>query len=332
MKKRLIAIALCLALIPALGLLASCKDTQQPPDTAPQGGQEGGIGAKTVAVLIPGPAGYFNAVKEGIDRAANEFGITVLYADAEWNAAKQVSQIEDYIQKKVDLLAICCVDAKAIESAIPLAQEANIPVIAFTNGIGTEPTGAYPGIVTYVGQNEIDTGEVVGEYAKKLLGDAGGKVARIEGVPGTTPQINRRAGFEMAIASNPNIEIVATQSSEWDKDKAIGITEDWISANLELDLIFAQDAGSAAGAAMALTEVGLRDKVFVLAIDGSIEAMQSVRDGLIDCTTWMSAKDEGYQTIRAAYKYFNGESVPPVTQLKQILITKDNCNDYEGEF
>ena len=287
---------------------------------------------KTVAVLIPGPAGYFNATKEGVDRAAKEFGINVIYADAGWNAATQMSQIEDFIQRKVDLVAVCCVDAKAIESAVPRLQAAKVPVIAFTNGIGTAPTGEYPGLVTYVGQNEIDTGEIVGEYAKKLLGPAGGKVIMIEGVPGTTPQINRRAGFQKAIGTQPNIEVIFTASSEWDKEKAIKITEDLIQSKRQFDLVFAQDAGSGAGSAMALIEAGLRDKVRVLAIDGSREAMQSVKSGLIDCTTWMSAKEEGYKTIEAAHKYFNGETIPKVTQLKQILITKENSDKYEGEF
>jgi len=83
---------------------------------------------------------------------------------------------------------------------------------------------------------------------------------------------------------------------------------------------------------MALTEAGLRNNVYVLAIDGSREAMASVKSGLIDSTTWMSAKEEGYKAIEAAHKYFNGETVPAVTQIKQILITKDNCDSYEGEF
>ncbi|MDR2700991.1 MAG: sugar ABC transporter substrate-binding protein [Spirochaetaceae bacterium] len=316
MKKLVISVVLCAALVFSLTACSGKKDAAK----------------KTVAVLIPGPAGYFNATKEGVDRAAKEFGINVVYADAGWDAAKQMSQIEDFIQRKVDLIAVCCVDAKAIESAIPKIREAGVPIIAFTNGIGTAPTGEYPGLVTYVGQNEIDTGEIVGDYAKKLLGSEGGKVIMIEGVPGTTPQINRRAGFLRAIGTQPNIEVIFTGSSEWDKEKAIKITEDLIQSKRQFDLVFAQDAGSGAGAAMALIEAGLRDKVYVLAIDGSKEAMQSVKDGLINSTTWMSAKEEGYRTIEVASRYFKGENLPTVTQLKQILITQDNCNDYEGEF
>jgi len=336
--KKILTIALCLLLI--LGLAACGGDTdpetQQPATQDPAAQRpatpESDAAPIEVAVLFPGDVGYFNAVKEGFERAAAEFGIKVTYVDAGWDAETQVSQIEDAITRKVDLIAVCCADAVAFQNAVPTINAAGIPVIAFTNGIGTAPTGEYPGLVTYVGQNEIDTGRVVGEYALKLLGDAGGKVVRIGGVPGTTPQINRRAGFEEGVASNANIEFVYTGTSEWSKENAIKIVEDLIQSKQEMHLIYAQDAGSAIGASMALQEAGLRDKVYVLAIDGSIEALAAVKDGTIDCTTWMSAKDEGYFTIEAAHKYFNGGSIPPVTQLYQILITKDNVDQYKGEF
>ena len=287
---------------------------------------------KTIAVLIPGPVGYFNAVREGIDQGAREFGFNVIYADAGWNAATQISQVEDFILRGVDMIAICSADARSIESAIPRIRAANIPVIAFTNSIGTLPSGEFPGLVTYVGQNEVHTGEIVGQHARTLLGAGGGRVVMIEGVPGTSPQINRRAGFLSAISAQPNIEVIFTATSEWDRERAIRITEDLIASNRQFDLVFAQDAGSGIGASMALTEAGLRNRVHVVAIDGSIEAMQAVRTGVIDSTTWMSAKEEGYRTMEAAHKYFNGESVPSVTQIRQILITRDNANNYQGEF
>ena len=317
MKKIMIIAAFCMAvLLPFTVFAAGKKDASK----------------KTVAVLLPGSVQYFNAVREGIDRAAKEFDINIVYADAGWNAATQVSQIEDFIQRRVDLIAICSADAAAIASAIPVIQKANIPVLAFTNSIGTAPTGEFPGLVTYVGQNEIETGGVVGEYAKKLLGASGGKVVMIEGAPGTSAQINRRAGFLQAIGTQPNIEVIFTATSEWQREKAIAITEDLIQSRRQFDLIFAQDADSGAGAAMALTEAGLRKNVYVVAIDGSKDAMASVKSGLIDSTTWMSAKEEGYKAIEAAHKYFSGQSVPAVTQIRQILITKENCDNYEGEF
>ena len=315
MKKLIIVLAFIMALVVPFTAFAGARSDS---------------GRKTVAVLIPGPAGYFNATKEGIDRAARDFNVNVVYADANWNAATQMSQIEDFIARKVDMIAVCCVDAKAIEAAVPRIRAANIPVIAFTNGIGLAPTGEYAGLVTYVGQNEVDTGYIVGQYARQLLGSGGGRVVMIEGVPGTTPQINRRQGFLQAIWEQPNIEVIYTASSEWDKEKAMKITEDLIQSQRQFELVYAQDAGSGAGAAMALAEAGRR--AYIVAIDGSREAMESVKSGLINSTTWMSAVEEGYKTIEAAHKYFNGETLPAVTQIKQILITRDNADQYQGEF
>ncbi|MCL2280259.1 MAG: substrate-binding domain-containing protein, partial [Oscillospiraceae bacterium] len=90
-------------------------------------------GEVLVAVLIPGPVGYFQAVRAGMDRAAESYGITLEYLDAGWDAARQLSQIEDSIARGVDIIAVCAVDADAIISGIEMANDAGVPIIAFTN-------------------------------------------------------------------------------------------------------------------------------------------------------------------------------------------------------
>lgn len=136
-----------------------------------------------IAVLLPGPTGYFVATKEGIDAAAIESGVTIEYADSQWDSGKQVAQAENFITNGVDLLALCCVDSAAGEQIVALANEAEIPIIAFCNAIGENENGQYDGLVSYVGQNEVNTGKVTGEVAKSLLGEKGGKAVLIEGVP-----------------------------------------------------------------------------------------------------------------------------------------------------
>ena len=177
-----------------------------------------------IAVLLPGPTGYFVATKEGVDAAAAEYGVTIEYADAQWDASKQLAQAEDFMVKGVDLIALCCVDSGSGEKIVKSAQESDIPVLAFTNAIGSEETGEYAGLVSYVGQNEVNTGAVTGEIAKNLLGGDGGKAILIEGVPGTTPQINRKKGLEQALEGS-NIEIIYNQTSNWEKEQALKIVE-----------------------------------------------------------------------------------------------------------
>ncbi|MDD2972666.1 MAG: sugar ABC transporter substrate-binding protein [Lachnospiraceae bacterium] len=284
-----------------------------------------------VAVLLPGPTGYFVATKKGIDEAAKENNVTVQYADAEWDASKQLSQAEDFITKKVDLIALCCVDSASAEKIVKSANEENIPIVAFTNGIGDNETGEYEGLVSYIGQNEVNTGKVTGELAKTLLGDKGGKAILIEGVPGTTPQINRKKGLEEALEGS-NIEIVYNQTSNWEKEEALKIVEDIIQKGTEFDIVICQDDNSATGAGQALEEAGIKDKVFVTGLGGSIDGLQAVKDGKVDGTTYMSAVEEGKKAIEVGVKYLKGETVDPVTEIKQVEVIKDNVDTFEGEW
>ena len=284
-----------------------------------------------IAVLLPGPTGYFVATKEGVDAAAAEYGVTIEYADAQWDASKQLSQAEDFMVKGVDLIALCCVDSGSGEKIVKSAQESNIPVLAFTNAIGSEETGEYAGLVSYVGQNEVNTGAVTGEIAKNLLGEAGGKAILIEGVPGTTPQINRKKGLEQALKGS-NIEIIYNQTSNWEKEQALKIVEDLIQKKMEFNVVICQDDNSATGAGQALKEAGMKEEVKVIGLGGRKEGLQAVKDGVIDGTTYMSAVEEGHLAIETSVKYLNGEKVEPVTEIRQVEVNKDNVDTFKGEW
>ena len=190
---------------------------------------------KVIGVSLPGPVGYFIAVREGMDKQAIEERVKLEYADANWDPIKQLSQIEDFVAKKVDLIAVAAADSEAIKGAIAIAQDAGISVIAFTNSIGTDEDGRYPGIVTYVGQNEVKTGALTGKIARNLLKKNDAKVVLIEGVPGTPPQRNRKRGLVEEL-KDTNYEIVFNQTSRWEKERAMKIVEDLIQKNQEMDI------------------------------------------------------------------------------------------------
>lgn len=321
MKKANRVVAIVMAMVMVMGLVGCGKKESE--STAKDGYK--------IAVLLPGPTGYFVATKEGIDGAAKESNVTIEYADAQWDASKQLSQAEDFIVKGVDMIAICSVDSGAGEKIVKSANEAKIPVVAFTNAIGTNETGEFAGLVSYVGQNEVNTGAVTGEVAKTLLGEAGGKAILIEGVPGTTPQINRKKGLEQALEGS-NIEIVYNQTSNWEKEQALKIVEDLIQKDMEFNIIICQDDNSATGAGQALQEAGLRDTIKVVGLGGSKDGLQAVKDGVIDGTTYMSAVEEGRLAIETAVKHLKGEKVEPVTEIKQVPVNPDNVNDFKGEW
>lgn len=318
-------LASALAMVMLLTLAACSNGSDSGPSTTANE-------QKTIAVLLPGSTGYFVATRSGMDAAAEECGYKLEYADAKWDAATQLSQVEDYISKGVDMIALCAADADSITPAIKQANEAGIPIIAFINAIGDDPTGAYEGLVSYVGQSEIKTGELCAEIAETLLGDEGGKIVCLEGRPGTYPQRYRREGFLNIVEEDSAMEVVYTQTTNWEKEEAMKIVEDLIQSGTEFDLIFAQDDNSAIGAGKALEEAGLKDKVKVIGLGGSIDGLQALKGGTIDATTYMSAAEEGRLTIETIFNYFSGETVEDVTEIVQVEVSKENVDEFKGEW
>ena len=284
-----------------------------------------------IAVLIPGSVAYFTATRAGSDEAAEKYGAKLTYSDANWDAATQLSQIEDAITQGVDMIAVCAADAEGILPGIEAANKAGVPILTFTNAIGSDESGTVDGVVSYIGQNEINTGKLCAEMAKKLLGDKGGKVVCIAGRPGTYCQIYRREGFLQGIEGT-NIEVVYTQTANWEKSEAMSITEDLLQQKMDIDLFFCQDDGMAAGVGEVLVEQGVKDQYYVVGLGGSIAGLQALKDGTIDANTFLSAKEEGYKAIETCVKYLNGEEVDARTIVDQVEVTKDNVDSFKGEW
>ncbi len=105
-----------------------------------------------------------------------------------------------------------------------------------------------------------------------------------------------------------------------------------IQKKTEFNIVICQDDNSATGAGQALKEAGLKDTVKVIGLGGSIDGLQAVKDGLIDGTTYMSAVEEGHVAIETAVKFLKGETVEPVTEIKQVEVNKDNVDTFKGEW
>lgn len=133
------AAALAMAFAMVMGL-AGCSKPAEPTKAAEEtkAGETAGAAETAkpeakdsfkIAVLLPGPTGYFVATKEGIDAAAKENNVTIEYADAQWDASKQLAQAEDFMVKGVDLIALCSVDSGSGEKIVKSAAESKIPVL-----------------------------------------------------------------------------------------------------------------------------------------------------------------------------------------------------------
>ncbi len=118
-------------LLASFVLLAACS-MGTTTDTNKENNQAAG-GKVTIGLAIStlnNP--FFVSLKEGAEKAAKTAGAELIVVDAQDDTAKQISGIEDLIQKKVSVILINPTDSDAVVSAVESANQAGIPVITVT--------------------------------------------------------------------------------------------------------------------------------------------------------------------------------------------------------
>ncbi|RAM59806.1 LacI family transcriptional regulator [Mesotoga sp. SC_4PWA21] len=284
-----------------------------------------------VAVLLPGTVEFFSVQRVGLDAAAKEFGLNLIYADAEWDAGKQLSQVENFIARGVDLVLLCAADNMALRTAVTRCNEAGIPLITFTNSIGTDSEGKYPGVISHIGRSEIGSGVVQAEFVEKLFGNADIDIILIEGNPGTTAQRMREEGFLSVAERNPSWSIIEKRPIDgWTKEGTLAFMEAFLQSGRNVDVIACQWWSGAIAASMALKERGITD-VVVLGLEYAKELVPYIEAGDVYASTYFSVIEEGYKAVEAAHLYLTGQEVPKFVEIQQVMVTKDNVGDFEPE-
>ncbi len=285
---------------------------------------------KQIAVLIPGSVEFFAVQKKGLDQAAKEHRLKLIYADAEWDAAKQLSQVENFITRKVDLLLVCSVDNLALKAIVPKAKTAGIPLMTFSNTIGDDPHGHYDGVIAHIGRDEIKGGELLGKMAEKILGNRSGKILFVQGSPGTSAQRMREKGFMNVVKKHSNWKIVANhQITGWTKEGALNVVEDVLRSKNQVNLVVAQWWSAAISAAQAIKES--KHKIPVAGLEFSKELVPYMVRGEVVLSSYFSIIEEGYKAVDTAANYLMGKEFQKFVEIEPVIVSKDNVKQFTPE-
>ncbi len=286
-----------------------------------------------VAVSFPGTVEFFSVERRGMDKAAAKYGLKLTYSDAEWDAGKQLSQVENFAAKKVDLILLCAADNAALLPAVKVCKDAKIPLVTFTNSLGPSPDGAYDGVISYIGTNEITIGRLMGQMAEKLLGSKSANIVLIEGTPGTPPQRMRTQGFKEIVDKHSNWKIVYSQAiTGWTKDGALSAMEAFLQTGERVDLVACQWHSAATAAAQALKEKGYdQNRVYITGLEFSKELVPVIKDGTVDMTSNYGVEDTGFKAVEAAARVLKGEKIPVFIEMVPYIVSKDNVGSIVPE-
>ena len=170
-------------------------------------------------------------------------------------------------------------------------------------------------------------GELQGQFLIEKMGEKGG-VGILEGILSNEGAVKRTEGNEEIIAKYPDIKVLAKEAGDWQSDKGMSITENWITAyGKDLTAILANNDNMAMGALQALEAAG-RDDVIVVGVDAIPDALKLVKEGKLDATVLQDAKGQGSTGVDVAVKAAGGETPEAVTWIEFVLITPDNVDQY----
>lgn len=285
-----------------------------------------------IAVSFPGSVEFFSVEKKGMDKAAAEFNVKLVYGDAEWDAGKQLSQVENFVAQGVKMVLLCAVDNQALIPAVKICNDAKIPLITFTNTVGDKPNGAFEGVISYIGTDEVEVGKLLGQMAEKALGDKEASIVLIEGTPGTPPQRMRTQGFQEVVAKHANWKIVYSQAIQgWTKEGALAAMEAFLQTGQKVDLVAAHWYAGASAAAIALEEAKYQGDVAVIGLEFAKELIPTIKDGKVDMTSNYYVAEVGYKVVETAAKYLKGEQVPASVIIQPVIVDKTNVDSIVPE-
>ncbi|TVR05534.1 MAG: D-ribose ABC transporter substrate-binding protein [Spirochaetaceae bacterium] len=263
--KKLIIVALVLALlVPAFGFAA--------------GRGEAADGAIRIGMSVPGlQFPFFVTMREEAEAAAAELGATIVFADALNDAAKQASDIENFIAQGLDAILISPMTTDALVPVIEQAVAAGIPVATVDRQANTDR------VLVHVGADNVEGGRAAARFIIEQLGGSG-SVIQLEGTPGASAAIDRKAGFDEVMAGS-GITVLTSQSAEFDRARGQTVMENLIQAYPNFDAVFGANDEMIIGAieAMQGSGVNARDKV-TIGFDATPDAFAYIQNGLLDAT------------------------------------------------
>jgi ribose transport system substrate-binding protein len=244
---------------------------------------------------------FFVNVKDGIFEEAEKQNVEVQFADGQASAATQLSQVENFIAKQVDLIILNPVEADPLTPAVQAANDAGIPVITFDRWVNGGET------VTHVGASAIEVGVKAGDALFEYMGGKG-KIAVIEHIPGASTTIDRTKGLEEALKKYPEIEVVATQSAT-SRAEAMSIMENILTSNPNIQGVYAYNDDNALGASDAIQAAQKGNEVVAVGVGGTAPAMKAVEQGNLLATVDILPLEEGKLAIQTAVDVLKGNKI-----------------------
>lgn len=242
---------------------------------------------------------FFVTLKEGAEKEADKLGYNLVVLDSQNDPAKELANVEDVTVRGAKVLLINPTDSTAVASAVRMANQKNIPVITLDRG------AAQGKVVSHIASDNVAGGKMAGDFIAEKLGD-NAKVIQLEGIAGTSAARERGEGFKQAVEAHKFV-VLASQPADFDRTKGLNVMENLLTAQPNVQAVFAQNDEMALGAIRAVQAAN--KSVLIVGFDGTDDGVKAVKSGKLAATIAQQPALIGALGVQTADKVIKGEPV-----------------------
>ena len=230
---------------------------------------------------------------------------TLLYANANSDAAKQQQQAQSMLTQGVKVLVVDPWDGVAAASIVSSAKAVNVPVVAYDRYIKS-PDLTYVISNDYKKVGELQAQALVDKLKRDKLDPSSGGILMMNGAPTDNNAGNIKAGALSVI--NPSGYKVLAQIDTWDAAEA----QTWVAGQITrfpsgINAVYSANDGNAGGAIAALKAAGVTSLPPITGLDASLAGIQAVLAGNQYMTTYNSFRSEADKAAEVAYELAQGK-------------------------
>ena len=269
---------------------------------------------------------FFVRLARGVETAARSVvgpDVKVYVVSSAYDIQRQIQQIDDFIQKRVDLIVLNAADPVAVQPAVKRAQAEGIRVVA----VDVRAAGADATITT----DNVQAGELACRYIVERLGGAG-RVVIISGPP-VSATIDRVAGCRTTLEAAHGIKVLSTdRNGGGTSEGGFAKMTDLLTLFPHIDAVFAINDPTAIGADDAARQAG-RSDFFIVGVDGAPKAKTRMKEAnsLIDASVAQMPDKLAQKAVEAGYALIRNQSIPERTVLiPAVLLTRDSLQDADA--
>jgi ABC-type sugar transport system, periplasmic component len=292
--------------------------------TGPNGSQaadntSGSLTSTVIISTLNNP--FFVSVAAGAKAQAAKSGMKLDVQNANNSDQTSLDQATTALTKQPSVMIIDPVGSDSGGAITRQANQAKVPVVAFDR----MPSSG--DLASFIGYDAIKAGNNAAESLAKALNGTG-TVVEIQGILGTNVAQDRSKGFNQGIAKFPGIKVVAVQSADFDRGKALNVMTNILQAHSDINGVYAANDEMAMGVIAALQARNLAGTVKVVGNDGIADALKAIDAGTMYSTNAESPFVLGQEVVSLAVKVAKGESVEKNTVLTGRLVTKADVPDF----